>query len=112
MIHQTWDENGVLIEEWNDQTRTHYWNFDGNTGTEPYTPEQNAEADARAAAETQMANRVTIEAALAAALATLQAILDTPNATINATPAPYLKDLARVQKRLIRRALSRFDAAD
>lgn len=42
----------------------------------------------------------------------LAALIDTPNATINAGPAPYVKVLARVLRLLIRAALRRFDGTD
>jgi len=61
------------------------------------------------AAETESANRQTIETALSDALTELQTLIDTTNATINAGPAPYIKALARALRRVIRLLIRRFD---
>ena len=96
--------DGVLIEEWDDDTRTY---TDHRTGSSrPYTADENAQADQAAAAATLAANEAALRDGLAAAIdaaltrqAAYQAIIDTPNATIKTNPAPYIVDLARQGKR-------------
>lgn len=96
--------DGVLIEEWDDDTRTY---TDHRTGeSRPYTPEENTAADQAAAASTLAANEAALrdglQAAIGAALtrqAVYQAIIDTPKATIKTNPAPHIVDLARQGKR-------------
>lgn len=96
--------DGVLIEEWDDATRTY---TDHRTGaTRPYTADENAAADQAAAAATLAANEAALRDGLAAAIdaaltrqAAYQAVIDTPNATIKTNPAPYIVDLARQGKR-------------
>lgn len=101
--------DGVLTEQWDDNTRT-YTDFRTDPDTvRAYTTEENAAADARIAGQTVAANRLTIEQALDAALVTLQLIIDDTNANINAGPATRIKDLARVQRRIIRLLRNNFD---
>lgn len=103
--------DGVLRERWDDVQRT-YTEFDAAgevVSSRPYTVEENARADAEAAAVVADSNRVSIETALDDTLAELQTLVDTPNATINSGPAPYIKVLARALRRLIRLVLRRFD---
>ncbi len=58
---------------------------------------------------TAAANSSTIETNLNADLVTLQAMIDATNATINANAAVYIKDLARVQRRIVRRVINKLD---
>lgn len=105
-------EDGNLREVGDDATRrVHTYDEQGVEilPDRAYTPEEVAASLADAAVITAATNKATIEQALSDALATLQAILDTPNATINAGPAPYIKDLARAQRRTIRLLIRRFD---
>ena len=96
--------DGVLVESWDNESRTY---TDHRTGaTRPYTADENAAADQAAAAATLAANekalRNGLQAAIDAALArqaAYQAVIDTPNATIKTNPAPYIVDLARQGKR-------------
>lgn len=67
-----------------------------------YDPERLVDDEAMAAAR-------TIEAALADALVSLQAVIDDTNANINSNPAARIKDLARVERRIIRLLISRVD---
>lgn len=97
--------NGTLVEEWNDETRT-YTNYETNE-SRPYTGAENTQADAEAARLSQASNRAALEAGLANVItralayqADAQAIIDTTNQTINSSPAPHIKTLARGQKRL------------
>jgi hypothetical protein len=74
-----------------------------------YTPDENAAADAAAASALEETNRQTIEAALDATLADLQTLISTANADINASPAAYLKTVARAERRIIRLLVRRLD---
>jgi hypothetical protein len=104
-------ENGSLSEQWDDETRT-YTDFRTDPSTvRAYNADENALADATANTVAEESNRVSIEEALAAALETLQLIIDDTNSNINSNPASRIKDLARVQRRLIRLVLRRFDGA-
>jgi hypothetical protein len=101
--------DGVLSLRYDDDARivTDY-RTDPPT-SRPYSARENAETDGVLRDEAEAATERTIEDALASALAGMQAIIDTPNATLNAGPAPYIKDLARVNRRLIRLATRRLD---
>lgn len=103
--------DGVLREEWNDVTRivTFYNAAGGQTLQRAYTRAEIANADALAASVAAGNNGKTIDANLAADLVTLQATINATNATINASPASYIKDLARVQRRIIRRVVGKLD---
>jgi hypothetical protein len=50
-------------------------------------------------------NQTAIETNLRTDMAAMQAVIDTPNATLNTSPAAALKDIARNLKRLDRTAL-------
>lgn len=104
------EENGVIRQWWDDTTRTyHEYNGAGVEVQErAYTTQENEMAEKRALAKQEDANRRTIEEALVASLASLQAIIDDTNANINANPAARIKDLARVQRRVIRLIMRRF----
>jgi paraquat-inducible protein B len=105
------DWAGVTRKLWNDATRT-YFEYDAagaQTLTRAYTTAENAEADAEALEVAARANGSTIDTNLAADLVTLQAMIDATNATINASPASYIKDLARVQRRIVRRVIGKLD---
>lgn len=65
--------------------------------TRPYDEAENTAADAR---QTR-ASQKEILADLQGYADRVQAIIDTPNATINANPAAYIKDLARAVKRTL-----------
>lgn len=103
--------DGALIEEWDDGTRT-YTRWD-DTGavveTRPYTPEENADADARTQADTESANADEVTSDLDQALIDLQAVIDSDNSTINQNPAGEIKDTARVVKKIIRKLNERFE---
>ena len=85
--------------------------------TQQWTVRPWAEAELAAKAE-QAANealRATIKAIindLRAEKARAQTVIDTPNATINTSPAPHIKDVARAAKRIADAAidLARFVA--
>lgn len=105
-------EQGVLVEEWNDDTRT-YTDFttDPDT-TRPYTADENAEADVRQDQATAATNSAEITSDLDQALIDVQTLLDTPNSEIAATPAPYIKDLGHVIKKLIRKVNERYEGTE
>jgi hypothetical protein len=89
------------------------FNLDGSVASESSFTQADLDAwlVARAANQEQ-ANTVErqIRSALEQDLADLQTLIDTPNQTINAGPAPYIKALARVVRHLVRMAIRRFDA--
>ena len=97
-------DDGTLIESWDDATRTY---TDHRTGeSRPYTDEENATADQRAADATQAANdqalRDGLQDAIDAALlrqAAYQAVIDTPNSEIKANPQGHIVSIARQGKR-------------
>lgn len=69
MKNQTW-RGGVLIRQWDDDTRTFTsWDNQGVSTSRPYTAEENAEADARAAEQNATSNETSIREKLGAALA-------------------------------------------
>jgi hypothetical protein len=102
-------EQGVLVEEWNDDTRT-YTDFttDPDT-TRPYTADENAEADVRQDQATAATNSVEITSDLDQALIDLQVIIDSDNSVINDNPAGEIKDQARILKKIIRKLNERFE---
>ena len=96
--------DGALIERGDDATRTVY----GPTGTKvrDYTQAENQAADDAIAAATLAANEAALrnglQTAIDAALARqaeYQTVLDATNATINGSPASYIKTVARQGKR-------------
>lgn len=95
----------ISNEVYDDETRT----VISSTGfTRPYDDVQNAEADKRALAAQQAANRAVIEERAAAALDANAAFLadDTPT---NAETLAQVRMLTRECNALIRLALSRLD---
>jgi hypothetical protein len=70
-------------------------------------PKTQAELDAATAS----ANHSNIVTNLNADMAAMQATIDTPNATINANPASYIKSQARMLRRLGRLALNDLDGS-
>ena len=106
--------NGVLREEWNDDTRTYTaWDENGTqTESRPYTAEENAAADAAATVETEESNKSTIETNLEEDLDAMQAILDQDNAALRDDPSQEIKDIARANRRLIRMALDDFTGTE
>lgn len=96
--------DGTLAERGDDDTRAVY----GPTGSKvrDYTQAENAAADQAAAAATLAANEAALrnglQAAIDAALARqaeYQTVLNATNATINGSPASYIKTVARQGKR-------------
>ena len=78
-------------------------------------PWTEAELAAKAAQSAYDAQRATVKAIindLRAEKARAQTVIDTPNATINTSPAPHIKDVARAAKRIADAAidLARFVA--
>lgn len=98
--------NGALVARYDDAARTvtTYNSAGAVTSTRPYTPEENAEADAAAAAETARARREATRTAVKAIVTDLQAekaraqtVIDKTNATITGADT---KDVARAAKRI------------
>ena len=106
--------DGVVLEEWNDDTRTYTSrNPDGTVLlTRPYTAEENAAADERATQETQSENKSTIEQNLEADLAAMQAIKDQANSALRTDPSQEIKDIAVAVRRLIRMALEDYSGTE
>jgi hypothetical protein len=107
-------QDGVLREEWNDATRT-YTAWDANgvvTDERPYTTDENAAADARAATDQQAQNKSTIEANLEQDYLNMQDIEAQSNADLRADPSQEIKDIARAVRRLTRMALENYSGTD
>lgn len=95
---------------WDDATRTvTCYDADGVATTRPYDDSENQNADAVAEQALEEQRAATISAALNSSLATLQAIIDDTNANINTNPASRIKDMARVQRGVIRLVIRRLD---
>ena len=60
----------------------------------------------------QVENKSSIQTNLEQDMDAMQALLDATNATINANPATYLKNIARMNKRLGRTALNDYTGTD
>ena len=97
------------VERFDDDART-VSRLDELTGdviaVRPYTEAENAQADARAAQPAADAEHAATKGRVKQIITDLQAekdraqaVLDTANATINASPAKYVKDLAQSAKR-------------
>ena len=106
MSGQRYTEDGTLVEEWDDTTRTYTDHRTDPPTTRPYTPEENAEADQQAEQEQKAANDQALRDGLAAAIdaalarqAAYQAVIDTPNSEIKANPQSHIVNLARQGKR-------------
>lgn len=102
---QVWSD-GVLVREWDDATRT-YHEYDAagvETLARPYGPEENADADARAAAAQARTDRETARTAVRAIVTDLQAEKARCDVVLAKTAAQITggdtKDVARAAKRI------------
>lgn len=97
------DGNGTLRQWWDDATRT-YHEYD-ETGVEtlarPYTPEENAEADARAQAQTEATNEADLMAKARNAITGNKNFLAIASPT-NAQTVAQVKALTRQMNAMIR----------
>ena len=100
---------GDLLEWGDDETRTHHDFF--NETTRPYTDEENAAADDRAASATAEANGAALRTQAAAALATNRAFLALAAPT-NAQTLAQVKHLTRVVTALGRLELGDLSGTD
>lgn len=75
-------------------------------GVPTVTWTQRAKTAAEQTADTANTNQASVVTNLNQDMVAMQAIIDATNATINANPAQYIKDIARMNRRLGRRALS------
>jgi len=107
MSAYVYDTAGTLLESWEDGTRTYTDYRPDPDETRPYTPEENAGADERAAEELAAAEHAATEERVRAIVDDLKvekdkldAIVETDSATINDSPAAYVKDTARSAKRI------------
>ena len=108
--------NGVLRQEWDDNTRT-YSEYD-ESGTliegmpRPYNSEENARADASLSQAMVEQNKVTVQQNLAADLTEMQNILAQTNATLRDDPSQEIKSIARAVRRLTRAALGDYSGTE
>jgi len=94
-------------------TNTYTVSVDGEvTEQRPLTDDEMARATAQDVVQTEQANEQSLHqgiadniAALEQVVANLNALTNTPNATINANPASYIKDLAREAKTIARQTI-------
>ena len=93
----TWDDTARTVTDYTTDPPT----------VRPYTAQENAAADAAAAAQAEAsayeAQRILVKAIitdLRAEKARAQVVIDATNATINNSPASYIKDTARAAKRI------------
>jgi len=107
-------QDGKLLEQWDDLTRT-YTAYDAQgtvTGSRPYTAAENTTADATAAALLEVTNEATVRAETEAQLAKLDAeIIVKTNAELftQSGVGSALKLLARTLRLIIRILIRRFD---
>jgi hypothetical protein len=114
MSHRVYSD-GVLRKQWDDATRLYTeWDAQGQQTTQrPYTPDENAAADQRAADQAEQDNEQDIRGWLDTAMGDLQTWIDTPLQDITqADLARQTKDNARVLRRLIRLELRQLDGAE
>lgn len=105
--------NSVLTERWDDSTRTYIdFRTDPDT-TRPYSVEENAGADERAAkvladgiAASTSSKLVTTD------FPAMQAIILQTNADLRADPSQEIKDIARAVRRLTRKVENLTDGSD
>lgn len=83
------------------------YTLNGTTVDQTWTQRNKTAAEITAA--TEAANRASIETALSDSLAALQLIIDDTNANINSNAAQRIKDMARVNRRIIRLLINRLD---
>lgn len=104
---------GVLRERWDDTTRQHT-TFDdkgAQTGSRPYTAEENTRADNAAAMRGVAGNRATIEQQAASALAGNKAFAAL-SAPTQAQTLAQVKALSLQNNGIIRLRLGKLDATD
>ncbi len=96
---------GVLVESWDDATRTHTDHATDPPTTRSYSAAENTAADVQTAAAARAANEAALRDGLQAVIDTaltrqteMQAVLDTTDRT-TASLAVYVKTVARATKR-------------
>lgn len=103
----------VLREEWNDDANPRtvtFWDAAGqNPSTRNQTPAENAAAANRINTARAAANMGATKANLMQDMANMQTIVATDNTVLNNTPAPSMKQMARMLRRLGRMSLNDFD---
>lgn len=110
MSTEIYSVDGVLEERWDDGTRTYTDYRPDPDVSRPYTAEENAAADTAATEALYAANEIELMADLEQAIIDVQVLLDTPNSTIAATPAPYIKDLGHILKKVLRSVTKSFES--
>lgn len=109
MKNQTFNPQGVLLREWDDETRT-FHDYEAGT-SRPYTTEENAEADERDATEALVTNQRSIEGKAVAALDANNTYLALQSPS-NAQVVAQVRLLTRQNNALIRLVLKRLDVDD
>lgn len=96
--------------DWDDTARTvTCYDSNGDPHTRPYDDSENENADRAAAEAAAESTEAAILTDLQTALSFLQAVIDDTNANINQNPASRIKDMARVQRKVIRILTRRLD---
>lgn len=104
VLRQRWDDNTEIYTAWDDR--------DVQIEQRSYNPDELAQKAARVEAATVAANEADIGSKIETVdMPAMQAILDATNATINAGPAPYLKDIAKAVRRLDRKVQRLLDGS-
>lgn len=112
MSTSVYADDGTLLEQWDDATRTYTDYRPEPDESRPYTEDENAAADAHATAATYAANEASLAEDLDEALVSLQAIIDDTNANINTNAAARIKDIAKALKKTIRTVSGRFESTE
>lgn len=116
MANENYDPNGVLRESWDYEATPRTVTFWDENGvlieTRPYTPEENAQADAEAVQTQQEGNKSTVETNLEQDYLNMQAIKAQTNADLRADPSQEIKQIADAVRRLTRMALEDFTGVD
>lgn len=109
MSTTVWNNVDKAYERFNDDTRTVDTLDEAGdvVSTRPYTDDENATADQTAAQPAIDAEHAATKSRIKQIITDLQAekdraqaVLDTANATINSSPAKYVKDGAQSNKRI------------
>lgn len=97
--------NGVVIRRYDDDNRLYYeWDGDGNViiNGEPYTPEQNADADSRSSTYIMTYNEAALHDRARTALTQNSAWLNRSAAPTNAQTLAHIDRLTRQMNSLLR----------
>ncbi|MGW5239502.1 hypothetical protein ACWEOW_11265 [Monashia sp. NPDC004114] len=107
--------DGILRQFWDDANRRYTeWDAQGvQTLQRPYTPEENAAADADAAAALAASNAAATASKLVTVdMPAMDAILAQTNADLRTDPSQEIKDMAKAIRRLSRKVNNLTDGVD